>query len=66
MKWKEERSRKIAEYVLFFYLCALTVMAISLLSALGLTYFPKRMYLNYPVSGFILSVFALAGIIYLL
>ncbi|WP_258360107.1 bifunctional diguanylate cyclase/phosphohydrolase [Moorella sulfitireducens] len=65
MKWKEERSRKIAEYILFFYLCALTVMAISLLSAFKLTYFPNRMYLNYPVSGLILGVFALTGIIYL-
>jgi diguanylate cyclase (GGDEF)-like protein len=65
MKWKEERNRKIAKYVLFFYLGALTVMAISLLSALELTYFPKRMYLNYPVSGLFLGVFALAGILYL-
>ncbi|SMB98197.1 diguanylate cyclase (GGDEF) domain-containing protein/HDIG domain-containing protein [Thermanaeromonas toyohensis ToBE] len=64
MDWKEERSKRLAEYILFFHLCALTVMAIAIMSTLGV---PFRLYIIYrywSILGIILGTFALSGMLY--
>lgn len=64
MNWKEERSKQLAEYILLFNLCALTVMGIAVMSTLEV---PFSLYIYYsPILGIILGTFVLGGMLYLI
>lgn len=64
MNWKEERSKQLAEYILFFHLCALTVPAMAIISTLGLAFNFDTIYHHWPIFGITLATFALSGMLY--